>query len=72
MRRLNKADFGRNKDEAGWGKHIRSYVVGRGVTDHRTGHKSNDVDSVLDGDVGGFVDSYLKRRLTRRNVSVSS
>lgn len=49
--------------ESGWGTQIRSYVMyDSRVKDHRTGHESNDVQRVLDGELQPFIDAELKRR----------
>ncbi len=43
-----------------WGSQIRSYVFDdRRVKDHRTGFQTSDVDRVMDGDLDGFIKSYL-------------
>ncbi len=43
-----------------WGSQIRSYVFDdRRVKDHRTGHQTSDVERVMDGDLDGFIKSYL-------------
>lgn len=51
---------GEKKDIA-WGSQIRSYVLHpyRMVKDHRTGHEVGNADSVLDGDLDGFIEAYL-------------
>ena len=46
-----------------WGSQIRSYVFQpyTMVKDHRTGYEMGDVDAVMDGDLEGFVTSYLQK-----------
>ena len=41
--------------------HIRSYVMQayKMVKDVRTGHETSNVQAVLDGDLDGFIKSYL-------------
>ena len=45
-----------------FGSQIRSYVFHpyKMVKDHRTGYEVGNVDSVMDGDLDGFVEAYLK------------
>ena len=46
-----------------WGSQIRSYVFQpyTMVKDHRTGYEMGDVDAVMDGELEGFVTSYLQK-----------
>ena len=45
-----------------WGSQIRSYVFMPYtlVKDHRTGFENGNVDAVMDGDLDGFINAYLK------------
>lgn len=47
-----------------FGSQIRSYVFHpyKMVKDHRTGFETGNVDAVMDGDLDGFIESYLKSR----------
>jgi peptide chain release factor 2 len=48
--------------EAGWGNQIRSYVLHpyKMVKDLRTGYEVGNPDAVLDGDLDGFMEAYLR------------
>ncbi len=48
--------------EMGWGNQIRSYVLQpyRMVKDHRTSYETSDTGGVLDGDLDGFMQAFLK------------
>jgi peptide chain release factor 2 len=50
------------KKEITWGSQIRSYVFQpyTMVKDHRTGYQTGSVNSVMDGDIDGFIQSYLQ------------
>jgi peptide chain release factor 2 len=53
-----KIEAGKMKNE--WGSQIRSYVLDdRRVKDHRTQHQVNNPDTVLDGDLEGFLKAFL-------------
>jgi len=58
------AIVGEKKDIA-WGSQIRSYVFQpyQMVKDHRTAYEVGNVSSVMDGDIDGFIEAYLKRKL---------
>ena len=45
-----------------FGSQIRSYVFHpyKMVKDHRTGYEVGNVDAVMDGDLDGFIEAYLK------------
>ena len=53
---------GVQKDIA-WGNQIRSYVFCpyTMVKDHRTNYEVGNVQAVMDGDLNGFIESYLKK-----------
>ena len=52
---------GEQKDIA-WGSQIRSYVFCpyTMVKDHRTHYETGNVMAVMDGELNGFIESYLK------------
>jgi len=50
-----------NKKKIEWGSQIRSYVMHpyKMVKDVRTSHETSNVQAVMDGDLNGFIKSYL-------------
>ncbi len=65
-----EADFARKYDEKGeisFGSQIRSYVLQpyQLVKDLRTSHEVGNPRAVLDGDLDGFIDSYLRWKLSK-------
>lgn len=55
---------GVQKDIA-WGSQIRSYVFCPYtlVKDHRTNFEVGNVQSVMDGEIDGFIESYLRSKI---------
>ena len=58
------ARFASEKKEIAWGSQIRSYVFQpyTMVKDHRTKFSVGSIQSVMDGDIDGFIESYLRWR----------
>ncbi len=56
------ADLKGENVDINFGSQIRSYVFHpyKMVKDHRTGFEAGNVDAVMDGDLDGFVESYLR------------
>ena len=55
-----KGDFAQNT----WGSQIRSYVFMPYtlVKDHRTNYETGNITAVMDGDLDGFINEYLKKK----------
>ena len=51
-----------------WGSQIRSYVFCPYtlVKDHRTNYEVGNVQAVMDGDLNGFIDSYLRWNINNK------
>jgi peptide chain release factor 2 len=58
------AKFASEKKEIAWGSQIRSYVFQpyTMVKDHRTKFMVGNIQSVMDGDIDNFIESYLRWR----------
>ena len=54
-----------SKKEIGWGSQIRSYVFHpyNLVKDHRTKFETSNIQSVMDGNIDGFINAYLLTKL---------
>ncbi len=50
--------------EIAWGSQIRSYVFMPYTLakDHRTGYESGNINAVMDGEIDGFINAYLKAK----------
>jgi peptide chain release factor 2 len=62
-RERKKAVVEATKTDISWGNQIRSYVFQpyTMVNDHRTELKVSDVQSVMDGEIDHFIETYLKK-----------
>ncbi len=57
-------DIKGEQKEIGWGSQIRSYVFMPYtlVKDHRTNFEMGNINAVMDGDLDGFINAYLKEK----------
>lgn len=62
-KRETQKDLRGTYKKPGWGNQIRSYVLHpyHMVKDLRTGYETSQTESVLDGDLDAFIESYLKK-----------
>lgn len=62
-------DLKGNQMEIAWGSQIRSYVFCpyTMVKDHRTNYEVGNIEAVMDGDINGFMDAYLKMKIDKEN-----
>jgi len=74
QKRAAMEKFYGDKGAIGWGSQIRSYVLQpyTMVKDLRTGVQTGNVNAVLDGDIGAFIDGWLKWKSTGGNKVVVS
>ena len=56
-----------NKRKIEWGSQIRSYVMHpyTMVKDHRTDYETGNVGAVMDGEIGAFIEAYLKSQKSK-------
>jgi len=56
------------KGEIAFGSQIRNYVLQpyQLVKDVRTGHETGSVNAVLDGEIDGFIEAYLRRNMGKK------
>ena len=56
------SDIKGEQKEIAWGSQIRSYVFMPYTLakDHRTGYEMGNINAVMDGDLDGFINAYLK------------
>jgi peptide chain release factor 2 len=57
-------DIRGEKTRIEWGSQIRSYVFMPYTLakDTRTGYEDGNIDSVMDGEIDGFINAYLKSK----------
>jgi peptide chain release factor 2 len=60
-------DIKGDQKEIAWGSQIRSYVFMPYTLakDHRTGFENGNINAVMDGDIDGFINAYLKMKANK-------
>ncbi len=68
-RRKEQAALQGEKTDNAWGSQIRSYVLQpyQMVKDLRTGYETSNTTAVLDGDIDGFIEAFLRTRRRPQN-----
>ena len=58
--------------EIAWGSQIRSYVFHpyNMVKDHRTNCEMGNINAVMDGEIDGFINAFLKQKLQNKDKTV--
>ena len=61
-KRAEMEKFYGEKGEIGWGNQIRSYVFQpyQMVKDLRTGYETGNIQAVMDGELDGFINAWLR------------
>ncbi len=62
-KKKNEIDMFKTDKMASWGRQIRSYVLHpyKMIKDLRTDYEESQVERVLDGEIDGFLEAYLKK-----------
>jgi peptide chain release factor 2 len=67
-REKEMADMYSEKGEISFGGQIRTYTLHpeQRIKDHRTNHETGNVQAVLDGDLDGFIEAWLKSQIGKQ------
>jgi peptide chain release factor 2 len=67
-----KEKIEKEKKDISWGNQIRSYTFQPYtlVKDHRTKHEMGNIQAVMDGEIDGFIETYLKNQWHGRDSGV--
>ena len=67
-RKKEKEQIEGGKTDIAWGNQIRSYVFHpyQMVKDHRTNYETGNISAVMDGDINGFINAFLKFKAMKK------